>query len=366
MRITQKRILSKNIILGMFSKNAVVYDRINQYTYSTNDFTDYLWKNKDLIGKAILLTENLLLFSTDETCNIVEKGTGKIMEQFNLSYLSHNGHFILGMQNEMLILIDYIQRKMIWRKNYNFSGVNSLHNNYLFCLFFDDKYNLIDCIFCIDINNGDIIWQFSISDFPSYINGFYREQAADIKQIIGVYNNILWVHVGGWNLVGIDINTGKKVHHITDMLDLLGLDKDERRYFDFETIHLNEKQGILKVFAHRYYFEIDLNILQGEIKKDFGRTWEESWRIKRSTCYQEYPNLLFFSGYYKNVDNPNAFGIFDTEKAEVIWHDTTKDNLGYFYNPPQANDKLLAVLDDKHNLLIYDREDIINKNIENK
>jgi hypothetical protein len=36
--------------------------------------------------------------------------------------------------------------------------------------------------------------------------------------------------------------------------------------------------------------------------------------------------------------------------------DTIKEDLGYFYNPPQARDRLLAILDDKHNLLVYDRE----------
>jgi hypothetical protein len=65
---------------------------------------------------------------------------------------------------------------------------------------------------------------------------------------------------------------------------------------------------------------------------------------------------LFFCGYFQEIHSPNAFGIFDTEKAEIIWSETTKDDLGYFYNPPQANDKLLAVLDDKHNLLVYERD----------
>jgi hypothetical protein len=66
--------------------------------------------------------------------------------------------------------------------------------------------------------------------------------------------------------------------------------------------------------------------------------------------------LLFFSGHYKDQGAPNAFGIFDTEKMEIVWYDTRKPDGGYFYNPPQANDKYLAILDDKHNLLIYDCE----------
>ena len=208
---------------------------------------------------------------------------------------------------------------------------------------------------------GEILWQFSVKGFPNYLNGFYREQEADIKQIIGVYNNILWIHVGGFRLVAINVETGEQQHYIEDLPYHLGLTKEERRHFDFSPfgngIHLDEKTGILKAFAHRYYIEIDLQSLHGKVKKDFGENWKTSWRIKRSQYYQEYPDLLFFSGHYKNMDKqPNGFGIFDTEKAEIIWYDTQKDDLGYFYNPPQANDKLLAILDDKHNLLIYERE----------
>jgi hypothetical protein len=226
-------------------------------------------------------------------------------------------------------------------------------------------------LYLSDIVDGTELWQFSIANFPNYINGFCREQEADIKQVIGVYNNILWVHVGGFRLVGIDIETGKQLHYIEDIPYALGLTKEERYHFDFSSfggyaIHLDDTRGILKAFAHRYYIEIDLNTLKGSVKKDFGEDWKNSWRIKNSTYYQEYPELLFFSGNYKNIHNPNAFGIFDTEKAEIIWHNTTKDDMGYFYNPPQANDKLLAVLDDKHNLLIYDREDTITNETTNK
>lgn len=51
----------------------------------------------------------------------------------------------------------------------------------------------------IDFINDKVLWQFSVKDFPPYINGFYREQEADIKQIIGVYNTIygfMWAVCG--------------------------------------------------------------------------------------------------------------------------------------------------------------------------
>ena len=271
----------------------------------------------------------------------------------------YDSQFINGFWERNLGLFDVSQMKIIKKIDLNLKSLYFFFTslNYYLCK------NLKDRNLLYRINHDfSLIWQFSIADFPNYISGFGREEKADIQQIIGVYNNILWVLVGRFRLVGIDVETGKQMHYIEDIPYALGLTKEERYHFDFgaySVIHLDEAQGILKAFAHRYYIEFDLNTLKGVVKKDFGEKWEESWRIKSSTYYQEYPTQLFFSGYYKNIHNPNAFGIFDTDKAEIVWYDTTKEDLGSFYNPPQANDKILAILDDKHNLLIYDKTDDI-------
>ena len=196
----------------------------------------------------------------------------------------------------------------------------------------------------IDLNNS-IIWQFSISDFPNYISGFGREEKADIKHIIGVYNTILWVHIGGFRLIGIDIETGKQVHYIEDVVK-----GDEQNNF------LDVTNGILKTLSFDYYAEFDLRTLV--FRKQTTIKHKENIKIRASNFY-EGDRYLYFCGYHNNkFDKPNTFGIFDTEKAKIVWYDTTKDDLGYFYNPPQANDKLLAVLDDKHNLLVYDRTEM--------
>jgi hypothetical protein len=202
-------------------------------------------------------------------------------------------------------------------------------------------YICIKDFFLIDISTNNK-WQFSIEDFPNYINGFFREQEADIKQIIGVYNNILWVHVGGFRLIGIDVETGKMMHYVENILK----GKEGNNFLD-------EKEGILKTLSYDYYAEFDLTTLK--FRRQTQINCPEDIIIRSSNFYSD-DKHLYFCGYYQKSDRPNAFGIFDTEKAEIIWYDTTKDDLGYFYNPPQANDKLLAVLDDKHNLLVYDRE----------
>ncbi|MDR1883798.1 MAG: hypothetical protein LBR26_13600, partial [Prevotella sp.] len=213
----------------------------------------------------------------------------------------------------------------------------------------------------ISITSGIELWQFSIQDFPPYINGFFREQEADIKQIIGVYNNLLWVHVGEFHLIGLDVNNGKIVHHIEDMRTIIkSANNNIELGFSLKLkFFLDKEKGILKALLGNSYIEIDLNTLSGLVKKYFGNDWKNGWHIHSTNFYPEEPNRIFFSGYYQLIaGTPNAFGIFDTETAEIIWYDTTKDDSGYFYNPPQANDKFLAILDDKHNLLVYERNAI--------
>jgi hypothetical protein len=366
MEIKLNKILKQSVILGFSQNKIVIFDRMKKQTYCIVDlnFNNNIWENQSLIGKVVFI-DDLMLFTPNDNSIFVNSDTGTIIDTIFLHYVNHSNEILLGVKsidsNFYSIAFNYKTKMFLWEKNLMMSSLNCIRKDYSFLVFLNKSYNFENIINCVNIYSGNILWQFSLKDFPNYINGFCREQEADIKQIIGVYNNFLWVHVGGFRLIGIDIETGKLVHYIEDMPYALGLTKEERYHFDFSpfggySIHLDETQGVLKAFAHRYYIEIDLNTLKGLVKKDFGEDWKKSWRIKNSVYYHEYPDLLFFSGNYQNINNPNAFGIFDTEKAEIIWYDTTKDDLGYFYNPPQANDKLLAVLDDKHNLLVYERD----------
>ncbi|MDR0891520.1 MAG: hypothetical protein LBN24_02800 [Mediterranea sp.] len=210
--------------------------------------------------------------------------------------------------------------------------INYLYNDFTF------GYNETE-IYAYRISTGDIQWQYSIQDYPRYIDNF-EERNADIKQILGVYKDILWVHVGGFQLIGLDIHTGERKHYVEDIW-----------LEDKSTDFLDTKSGILRSLCYDHYYEFNLNSLQfiKQVKIDNGLT------IRGSNSYPD-DKCLYFCGHYNKSTLPNAFGIFDTEKAEIVWYDTRKPDGGYFYNPPQANDKHLAILDDKHNLLIYNRE----------
>jgi len=349
--------LSKELLL--FKENGYIYVYNNDLI-----LIDKILFSQDINSIQVLKNEILILDEFNKPSlysydGIIEKKPIKIgvnEEIYPAKYESFN-KFVINKEIEFPIYqkgIYYAETQYLKYFNIDFTA-NTIIQDILY------SFGLKN-ISRFDEKTGVKTWHFSVHDFPPYINGFGREQEADIKQIIGIYDDLLWIHVGGFRLVGIDINTGKIVHHIDDMRILLRLNKEEIVYFDFSpfskyAIHLDEENGILKAFAHRFYIEINLNTLTGQVKKDFGKITIESWRIKNSSFYIESPNLLYFSGSYKSIDKPNAFGIFDTERAEIVWYDTTKDDLGHFYTPPQANDKLLAILDDEKNLLIYEKED---------
>ncbi|NDV79486.1 hypothetical protein [Dysgonomonas sp. 511] len=273
---------------------------------------------------------------------------GEITKEGITVFLSYDEKY-----NTFLNIINIKLENVVWKQ--------LRYTRYFFLI--NDQYILLygeNQLICVDFVKNVQTIDFSLSDFPPYINGFGQEQEVEVIHVMGIYKNILWIHMGDFRIIGLDIDTGKMVHHIEDLRILLGLGQEEKYYFNFSpfdkySLHLDTQKGLLKGFAHRFYIDIDLNTLTGKVKKDFGEITKESWRIKNSLFYQEAPNLLYFSGSYKSIDNPNAFGIFDTQKAEIVWYETSKEEDQFFFNPPQANDKLLAILDSKQNLLIYEK-----------
>jgi len=330
--------------------------KIEDIVFFTINGANIFYANRN----SLFLNEKLFLSEIED--RLME--LAKYNENYSLLFTNGNGYITYGYGNKQLFKLPFwchtavICNDIIAVYDYDYDLLTPLNNIY------NIKQNLLilpewhkgRCcvvnpyiyiyiyqqeISCINLSNSNC-WQFSIAAFPNYISASFREQKADVQYIIGVYNNILWVHIGGFRLVGIDVETGKQAHYIENVVK-----GGEQNNF------LDTQNGVLKTLSFDYYAEFDLQTLQ--FRKQTIIESEENIKIRASNFY-EGDKHLYFCGYRNNkFDKPNTFGIFDTEKASVVWYDKTKDDLGYFYNPLQANDKLLAILDDKHNLLIYDR-----------
>lgn len=194
-------------------------------------------------------------------------------------------------------------------------------------------------------NDKSIMWQYSIAHFPNYLDGFHNDTPIDVKQFIGVYNNILWVLLGGNRLIALTINSGELIHNIENIKKGTG------------DAHLDTKNGVLKMLAGNNYSEFDFNTL-----KLTENTIDKNYFFRSSNFYVG-DNHLYFCGIknFSKVTVPNSFGVFDTKKCKIVWLKEQKDDWGLFYNPPQANNRYLAILDDRSNLLIFNKNEMENR-----
>ena len=209
-------------------------------------------------------------------------------------------------------------------------------------------------LFSNSLNMGEELWQFSLSLIPNNIPD--EDKHAELVSFLGIYKNILWILITDTRLIGLNIETGILLHEI-HLCESLGLQPQTTESYTFSLgdIHLDQEKGSIKGFAHRYYWELDLNNLQAEIKVDFGAVTSHSWRIKKSKFYKADKNL-YFTGAKNGETFDRAIGIFDTEKLEITWYDEPLGEGRYlFFTDIQANDKLLGALDSEQNLRIYER-----------
>jgi len=300
----------------------------------------------ELFDKSVLIVDKLNYISAifnGVSIDSIDSILGIVIqeqdERYLVFYLKEEGIKKYG-------LFDCINRKIMWTKDIS----TSLHivNNIVL------NQNLL--LNRYDVENGNLLWQFSLSDFPTYKNHRGEDIEAKIQKIIGVYNNILWLYISARHLVGIDVETGKKIHHIEDIAEFVGLKGEEKHYLSGRDYHLDEQQGKIKALVFRYYVEINLNTLKGEVKKDFGENFQTSWRITRSQFYEGDDNL-YFVGAKNGEAVLRAVGIFDTKKYEVIWYDEPlkEKKFLFFVGTPQANEKYLGILDSENNLRIYEK-----------
>lgn len=193
--------------------------------------------------------------------------------------------------------------------------------------------------------NFEISWQYNLTKLPSYLDTFHNEKPADVQQILGIYNEMLWVHVGGDRLIGLDIDTGKLLHNFENVL----LGEEGNAFMD-------TKNGIIKSLWLHQYIEFDLKTFKTiKTVTDIGESKQIS--IRRSNFYLDDTNL-YFCGYHNKADFPNCFGVLDTSNCEITFLEISKDT--HYFNPPQANRELLAILDDDKTLSVYKREKMLS------
>jgi hypothetical protein len=166
---------------------------------------------------------------------------------------------------------------------------------------------------------GKIIWEYTISGKYLDIRG--EECRSLIKNVLGVYNDILWLSLTSGELVGIDIQTGKHLYR-------LGFNEISEPNFPYQIqadaylpfgdlMQLDEEKGEIIGLRNEFFIKLDLN--RTALNREYINVSETMKACKISSSYR---NLIFPSDeghIYFCDDRQGKIGVFDRHKLEVIW-----------------------------------------------
>lgn len=247
-----------------------------------------------------------------------------------------------------------------------------IHENIIWKL--EDKFfiYLIDKFFffyrkgkvkIVTINNrtGTPLWQYDIGERYDYYarNEQYLESPtefhqAEIRKIIGVYQEILWISLNTGRLIGLSVHNGAVVY------DIAVPDDYPHRFFAVaQYSHLVAGQGkIIGLHAH-WYWEIDLKnpiesyklyILDDECTN-------HSLDVDHLRFHCLVGNELFFA-QEEWAQEPSYVGIFDIQTKKITWtsHELGEDNVFQGIKKVEYQSNRLYVLDKASCLHIFERE----------
>jgi hypothetical protein len=207
-----------------------------------------------------------------------------------------------------------------------------------------DQYwcnDTIEDLKLIDAEKGEILWKIPQ---PEVEKPYGYNSLTNIKKILGIYKGNLWVQLPDSRILGLDMENGKINH--------------ELNHFYFSSIPdgiFLDNKGKIIIFHYNIYAEFSLDSLTFMVDKNLG---SEKDLIIRQVTYKSGDKNLYFTGNKDNSFEPNVYGVFNTETHTIQFLKERDANMGYFYQAPQVNNELFAILDEKGNLIIHKTKDI--------
>ena len=186
-------------------------------------------------------------------------------------------------------------------------------------LFFKNK----NTIQGIEIYTGQFLWEFSLSLLGKHKNPYTDEEKDfEVRRLIGIYNNILWVFLNAKGFIGLDIETGKLKYRIPEFHQAIGKTStssyDDSKGFFRSDYLLNSEKGKILGLAVDVFIEIDLTqeppfVTQYGLQEEF-----EKYNIKKANDTAEdyviQDDLLYFY-----LAEQLRFGILDINTKEIIY-----------------------------------------------
>lgn len=293
---------------------------------------------------------------TNNSHNTFYNYSGKIIKIFN------QRNFYYYFSEDSYIYYDRISKTT----KYNDKTIvsNKLGKKLLYAdvLFFVDK-NYIQKINFLTENS---CWQFSLSSLGKFKNIYTNEEETiEVRQFIGVYNNILWLFLNKTGFIGLDITTGNLKHHIQKNDVLIGetavtsYTENENGSMSFfrSQYYLDEQKGKIIGLAVDMLFEMDLNrdtpfVTQYGLQKQYQKYGINEQNIANDFILKD--NLLYFYAF-----NQLKFGILNIKTKEVIYISEPiipENNKVTQLKDLQVSDNKVYILDSGNTLHIFEKE----------
>ena len=232
-----------------------------------------------------------------------------------------------------------------------------------------DKYIFRDFkkkIACRKIDSDSILWEFSLASLGKWKNPYTDEEIDfQVRRLIGIYNNILWVFLNAEGFIGLDIETGELKYRIPEYHQAIGKTStssyDHSKGFFRSDYLLNSEKGKILGLAVDVFIEIDLTqeppfVTQYGLQEEF-----EKYNIKKANdtagSYVVQDNLLYFY-----LAEQLRFGILDINTKEIIYISepiavVERDDSFTRLRDLKVSENKVYILDSNHTLHIFEREE---------
>ena len=206
-------------------------------------------------------------------------------------------------------------------------------------------------LYAIDLKNGNIRWQFDISQFGSYLDSSKREQSYQLLQIVGAHTGLLWVVISGGKLLAIDTKTGHLIH-VLDFNEIFG-----QFYYAGTSQMFLDKDNNRIIWIRLALIHIDLISMKCTVIKEYfeGVQSKERWHFKSKLLHN---NKIFFTGDLGmyNLVVPTFIGIMDVNTGEILWNTQLLKCDGIRIGGLNISRNRLFAKDGKRNLHVFEQE----------
>ena len=293
---------------------------------------------------------------TNRSVNTFFNYQGKVINTFE------EKDFYYYFSDNSFIYYDRVSKRLMYNDLELLRG--KILSSYIFDdLLFFEKENKIQTI---NFLSGQFLWEFPLSSLGKWKNPYTDEEIDfQVRRLIGIYNNILWVFLNAEGFIGLDIETGELKYRISEYQQAIGKTstssyEDGKGFFRSDYLLDNKKRKILGL-AVDVFIEIDLTqeppfVTQYGLQEEF-----EKYNIKKvndtATDYVVQDDLLYFSLF-----NQLRFGILDINTKEIIYVSepiavVERDDCFTQLKDLKVSENKVYILDSNHTLHIFEKEE---------